>query len=493
MTNTPVKGKKICLRGFGQEQETEAKARLVKHGFELAASITCADALVVGPENASLAVEAATKARLPVTPWTEFISVLENAAAPVPAVGLPRRSAIEIKPDSVRILDQELRRSNVASPLVPAEECFRHLCLDSCFLQNARAVAMGVRNGLPVMLEGETCTSKTIAIRWVAHLVGQPVLRVNLNGQSDTGELVGRYVPGGETRDNGSDSLLVHCERRNGNERAESVPAGGHPRSEQWSKWEPPSENRPASRPSWQFREGCIPSALRRGYWVILDELNLAEAQVIERLNPVLEQPSSLVLTEGDGTVFGPGGTVPVACGFHLFATMNPAEYAGRSVLSPACRDRWSVWHHADVPGEADFAAMLNCLVFGEQPEFTFEGVLYYSPATKPVHPELAAIDGIQEVLPRLALFHASLCVASGMGGAAPSLGRTRRERYVFTRRTLLTCLNLLRRARVENPDAPAGSQIRQAIQDAYLGRISDRADRNAAVALLRASGLSDK
>ena len=232
---------------------------------------------------------------------------------------------------------------------------------------------------------------------------------------------------------------------------------------------------------------------MRHGWWVLLDEVNLAEPQVLERLNPVIEQPPSLVLTEGDGTVFGPGGTVPVARGFHLFGTMNPAEYAGRSVLSPAFRDRWSVWQHADVPGEAEFAAMLNCLVFGEQPEFAFEGVLYYSPPTKPVHPELAAIDGIREVLPRLALFHASLCQASGMGGAAPSLGRTRRERYVFTRRTLLNCLKLLGRARVENPDAPAGAQIRQVIEDAYMRRIGDRTDRNAAVALLRAAGLSER
>ena len=82
--NTPVKGKKICLRGFGQQQETEAKARLVKHGFELAPSISCADAMVVGPEDASLALEAARKARLPVTPWCEFISALENAVAPDP-------------------------------------------------------------------------------------------------------------------------------------------------------------------------------------------------------------------------------------------------------------------------------------------------------------------------------------------------------------------------------------------------------------------------
>ena len=489
----PLKGQKICLRGFSQEQETDAKARLVQHGFEFAASVSCADAMVVGSGDAALAIEAAKKARLPVTPWSEFISALDNAASTAPAVGLPRRLAIEIKSDKIRILDQELRRSNISSPLIPAEELFRHLCLDSCFLLNARAVAMGFRNGLPVMLEGETCASKTISIRWVAHLIGQPVLRINLNGQSDTGELVGRYVPGEATRDMGSDSLVVHSERRNGKGRQISVPRGIHP-PEHWSKWEPRSSlGGLSAAPSWHFQEGCIPASMRRGYWVILDELNLAEPQVVERLNPVLEQPPSLVLSEGDGTVIGPGGTVPVACGFQLFATMNPAEYAGRSILSPAFRDRWGVWHHADVPGEAEYTAMLNSLVFGEQPEFVFQGVLYHSPATKPVHQELATIEGIRELLPRLALFHASLCQASGMGGAAPSLGRMRRERYVFTRRTLLTCLKLLGRARLEHPDAPSGAQIRQAIEDAYLGRISDRADRNAVVALLRAAGLSEE
>jgi len=488
----PLKGQKICLRGFSQEQEMDAKARLMKHGVEVAVSVSCADAMIVGSGDAALAIEAAKKARLPVTPWSEFISALESAASPAPAVGLPRRPAIEIKSDTVRILDQELRRSIVASPLIPAEELFRHLCLDNCFLLNARAVAMGVRNGLPVMLEGETCASKTISVRWVAHLIGQPVLRINLNGQSDTGELVGRYVPGGATQDVVSDSSVAHCERRNGNGRAVSVASGIHP-PEHWSKWQPRSSVEGSSATSsWRFQEGCIPASMRRGYWVILDELNLAEPQVVERLNPVLEQPPSLVLSEGDGTVIGPGGTAPVADGFHLFATMNPAEYAGRSVLSPAFRDRWPVWHHADVPGEAEYAAMLNALVFGEQPEVVFQGVLYYSPAIKPVHPELASIEGVREILARLALFHASLCQASGMCGAAPSLGRMRRERYVFTRRTLLTCLKLLGRARLENPEAPAGAQIRQAIEDAYLGRISDRADRNAVVALLRAAGLSE-
>jgi hypothetical protein len=230
---------------------------------------------------------------------------------------------------------------------------------------------------------------------------------------------------------------------------------------------------------------------MREGWWVVLDELNLAEPQVLERLNPVIEQPPSLVLTEGDGTVFGPGGTVPVAPGFHLFATMNPAEYAGRSVLSPAFRDRWLLWHQAETPDESELAAMLRCLVFGEQPAFMFEGRRYQAHPGEPLHPDLAAIPGIADLLPRLATFHVSLGLASGRGGETPALGRVRRERYVFTRRTLLTCLHVFSRVRSAEPGGCPQAQLRQAIEVAYLGRLRPGADRSAAVALLRAAGLA--
>ena len=488
--HTPLKGKKIALRGLEPAQETAARAHLVHLGFEITTSITCADTLLVGSGDAGQAIEAARKAKLPVTPYAEFVASLENCPVPVPTPDLPRRTAIEVKSGSVRILDQELPRTNSASPLVPSEEAFLHLCLDGCFMQNARAVAMGVRHRLPVMLEGETCASKTISIRWIARLLGQPVIRLNLNGQSDTSELVGRYVPGAAPQEKEPDALTLHHDQPNG-KRGRRVFPGTVCTPTAWSKWEPSATNRPGAT-SWHFREGCVPQAMRNGYWVILDELNLSEPGVVERLNPVLEQPPTLLLSEGDGTLFGPGGTVPVARGFHLFATMNPAEYAGRSALSPAFRDRWSVWHQTEMPGEAEYTAMLNCLVFGEQPEFMFEGVVYHSPANKPVHPELAAIDDIRELLRRLALFHCSLCRAAGMGGVAPSLGRVRRERYVFTRRTLLTCVGLVAQARKENPGIRAGAQLRRAIEDAYLGRIRDRADRKAAETLLRAEGLGD-
>jgi midasin (ATPase involved in ribosome maturation) len=59
---------------------------------------------------------------------------------------------------------------------------------------------------------------------------------------------------------------------------------------------------------------------------------------------------------------------------FRLFATLNPAEYSGRSVLSPAFRDRWLVWHQAEVATEAEVSQMLRRLVFGEHPVVTVNG-----------------------------------------------------------------------------------------------------------------------
>lgn len=483
----PIRGQKILLRGFDADQEAAARSLLSEHGYQLVTSIAIADALVVGTGNATPAVEAATKAKILVSPWTQFRSRLCNAVSEPPATESPNQPAVVITHDCVRILDQVLPRLKSSSPLVPVAERFEGICLDRCFLRNARAVALGACHGLPVALEGETSTSKTTAILWVAHMIGQPVVRLNLHGQSDTGELIGRYVPCDALIGNGSRRSVAE-EKRDAfdrTHRATTEPGD-------WTKCRTLAPEERAHTPSWTFHEGYVPQAMRNGWWVILDEINLAEPQVLERLNPVIERPPSLVLSESDGTMFGAGGTVPVAPGFQMFATMNPAEYAGRSVLSPAFRDRWLLWHQAEAPSESDFAAMLRCLIFGEQPEFTFHSQRYQASPGRPFYPELASIAGIREVVPRLAMFHSSLCRAAGMGGATAALGRLRRERYVFTRRTLLTCLQILQRARVQNPGGPPGVQIREAIEMAYLGRIGDGADRNAATALLRAAGLTE-
>jgi CRP-like cAMP-binding protein len=200
-----------------------------------------------------------------------------------------RRTALEITDESVRILDVTIaRRPAGAAGLLPAER-FAHLCLDATFLAAARNVAIAAHSRLPCALEGDTAVAKTTAVLWVAHLCRQEAVRLNLNGQSDTGELVGRFVP------------------------AVAQDRGG--------------------QAAWRFWEGIVPDAMRHGRWVVLDELNLAEPQVLERLNPVLEQHPSLVLSENGGERYGLGGDVPLADTFRIFATMNPGDVFGEIAL----------------------------------------------------------------------------------------------------------------------------------------------------------------
>ncbi|NQW48945.1 MAG: AAA family ATPase [Planctomycetes bacterium] len=343
----------------------------------------------------------------------------------------------------MRILDVTIERRSADSAGLLSAERFAHLCLDATFLTAARSVAIAAHSRLPCALEGDTAVAKTTAVLWVAHLCRQEAVRLNLNGQSDTGELVGRFVPN-----------LNH---------AQGSPA------------------------AWRFWEGIVPDAMRHGRWVVLDELNLAEPQVLERLNPVLEQPPSLVLSEHTGERFGLGGDVAVAESFRIFATMNPAEYAGRSVLSPAFRDRWSLWSVLESPGETEYRALLTRLVHGVHPQFVLNGVEWRAADSSPVYPNLAGDGRIDGLLDAIASFHVAVAAAAG-GDSGVTLGRARRERYVFTRRTMLAAMSLLASLVDRGIDLEAAAL--EAIELVYLQRVQPGPDRQAVRSALRTVGL---
>ncbi len=425
----PLPGSKVHLSGFSASQAQEVGALLAQHGLRATSFASGADAVLVANAPTSDLVEESRRSGRRLLVLDDLRS---NRA--------PARPAFEVRDDHVRILDLELPRGPAAASMIPAEEHFRALCMDSTFLATARTVALAVLEAMPCALEGETASAKTTSVRWVAWLCRQGLVRLNLNGQSDAGELVGRYMP------------------------ATDGAAG------------------------WRFGEGFLPRAMREGWWLLLDEVNLAEPQVLERLNPALEYPPSLVLTEHDGRRFGPGGDVPVDPRFRMFATMNPAEYAGRSVLSPAFRDRWTVWSCVDTATEADLRAMLKCLVHGEQPEVFVHGALWRAPDATPLHASLAEVPHVDERLAALATFHVSLASATGTEGRN-DLGRTRRERYVFTRRTLLGAVQFYASALRRGVSEPLA--FRAAIEQAYLSRVAPGADRQALRAALVAAGVA--
>ena len=426
-------GSRLCLSGLNAAATANVRQILIELGAEGTSFRSGADGIIL-PDTASDSERAEALSQ----GYAVFsVSELTRLARGTEE----ERPALEIGEKTLRILDIEIPMGG--GPALNTDR-FQHLCLDRLFLTTARKAALAVRHGIPCMLEGETATAKTTAILWLAEMARQHAVRVNLSGHTDTGELVGRFVPSTKTGTN---------------------------------------------RPAWEFAEGYIPRALREGWWVILDEVNLAEPQVLERLNPVLELPPTLVLTEFDGRRFGSGGDVAISEKFRIFGTMNPSEYAGRATLSPAFRDRWGIWGHISKPSEPELLDMLKCLVTGESPAFIWEGVRWVPPCSEPIYPALSNFPDLDSTLKSISSFHARISGAAGDNEAPASIGRVRRERYVFTRRTLLNAMRLI------NENASGASRLRgvaaRVMAEIYIQRLSDPADRAAALALLRATGMA--
>lgn len=74
------------------------------------------------------------------------------------------------------------------------------------------------------------------------------------------------------------------------------------------------------------FFTGILINAMRKGYWIILDELNLAPTDVLEALNRLLDDNRELFVAETQEVI-------KAHPGFMLFATQNPPGlYGGRKV-----------------------------------------------------------------------------------------------------------------------------------------------------------------
>lgn len=83
---------------------------------------------------------------------------------------------------------------------------------------------------------------------------------------------------------------------------------------------------------------------MRKGYWIILDELNLAPSDVLEALNRLLDANRELFVAETQELI-------PAHDRFMLFATQNPpGYYGGRKTLSRAFRNRFIEMHFDEIP-----------------------------------------------------------------------------------------------------------------------------------------------
>ena len=327
-----------------------------------------------------------------ITQWLE----MESAESARPYIHIEPGESVRI---GETVLNMYENSQNNRSP--PDYDQFTLYCVDQATANTLNIVASNVSSCEPCLLEGETATSKTSIIQFLAHLIQQPVTRINLNGQTDTGELIGRYVP------NDSED----------------------------------------SRVQWVWENGEIIKAMKYGWWVILDEVNLAEPQILERLNSLLEKTPTLKATETSPAIeFGGSSGELVHPSFRIFATMNPAEYSGRIALSPAYKDRWTGYSYVPLASEIDILHMLNMWVFGETPPVNVDGVQYDGKMVKIPLPNLNELSkslDVKDLIVRISRSHYTLSKLASTDNSK-GISMSRKERPVFSRRLLTRFMTFL-------------------------------------------------
>ena len=96
-----------------------------------------------------------------------------------------------------------------------------------------------------------------------------------------------------------------------------------------------------AAQVAFAFVESALAAAARRGDWVLLDELNLAPGDVLQRLGPLLE------------------GDFPRAHdALRVFGAMNPSGDAGKRELPPALRSRFTELFVEEPSDDGDLEAI---------------------------------------------------------------------------------------------------------------------------------------
>lgn len=165
-----------------------------------------------------------------------------------------------------------------------------------------------------ILLIGDTGVGKSHCARFMAWKLKLPYKRINLNGATTPEDLVGQFVPSGER-----DKPFV-------------------------------------------WVDGWLTKFMRHGGILVLDEINMAQADILAILNSVLDRERSLVLTHKDGEI------IQAHKNFIVISTMN-LHYEGTKPLNEALRDRFNLTleFNYDSNVEKELISNKNILDFAEK------------------------------------------------------------------------------------------------------------------------------
>jgi len=143
----------------------------------------------------------------------------------------------------------------------------------------------GIELNAPILLVGETGTGKTTIINHYAKEKGKTLHRISVNGATTIEEIVGKFL---------------------------------------------------AKKGTTYWQDGLLVEAMKKGDWVVFDEINAALPEILFVLHSLLDDDRKVTLVEKDNEVVRPHKD------FRFFATMNPTDdYAGTKELNKAFENRF--------------------------------------------------------------------------------------------------------------------------------------------------------
>ncbi|KAH6671551.1 midasin [Plectosphaerella plurivora] len=249
-------------------------------------------------------------------------------------------------------------------------------------LSEIESVMICIKQNIPCILSGPSGSGKSALLQHVAAIAGKALVVFPLNADIDTMDLVGGFeqadplrevnaalrelretlefsvlsqVPGQVPQD--ALSLLHRLEAYRGNvEDLEAIDVEARSVLAQVAETSPIARllstvvtalGKPltANDPRFEWLDGVIIKALQRGDWLVLDNANLCNASVLDRLNSLLEPNGFLSINEHCGPDGEPRLIKP-SPDFRIFLTVDPRY----GELSRAMRNRAAEIHLDELP-----------------------------------------------------------------------------------------------------------------------------------------------